>query len=270
MDKIFDKAGIERHFLSDGDFYIKNVGYNDFSVIYPVKHPRIQNFYTLHNVISGKGFLFANGKKFRVRAGELFFLPPFVQIMYYPDDNDPWKYIWFAFEGEKAREYGKAMGFSVSSPVKETNRSKEIQLCAEKLFSCLQSCVGGYYMAMSCFYEIMQLCSDDTALGGADMAKKIIDENYSVSGFNISHLCEALAVSHSQLCKTFKNRYGISAVKYLIERRLELARRMLETTDLTVKTVAFSCGFNDDIHFMKTFKAHTGMSASEYRKKAIE
>ena len=50
-------------------------------------------------------------------------------------------------------------------------------------------------------------------------------------------------------------------------KRIELACELLENSDLSVRSVAHSCGFSDEIHFMKTFKSRTGMTAAEYRRK---
>ena len=122
-------------------------------------------------------------------------------------------------------------------------------------------------MALSAFYEAVHLCSEENTSEGAKNAKRLIDENYSSPSFNIEGLCSALAVSHSHLCREFKKEYGTTALKYLISRRLLMARQLLETTKLSVKTVAFSSGFRDDIHFMKTFKNSMGVSPTEYRKK---
>jgi len=55
-------------------------------------------------------------------------------------------------------------------------------------------------------------------------------------------------------------------VEYLNSYRIEKASRKLLNTDMSVTSVAFSCGFNDLSYFIKTFKAIKGITPAKYRK----
>ena len=62
MGKFLSKQDM-RFFLSEGDLHIINLGYNDFSKpdLAPIHSARLQGYYTLHYVISGKGTLTFGG-----------------------------------------------------------------------------------------------------------------------------------------------------------------------------------------------------------------
>ena len=47
------------------------------------------------------------------------------------------------------------------------------------------------------------------------------------------------------------------------------AKAQLRSTDLTVKEIAFSLGFNNLSFFNKYFRQHTGMTPQEYRRMKI-
>ena len=96
--------------------------------------------------------------------------------------------------------------------------------------------------------------------------KKHIDESFTLPGFSVEQLCYDAGISHAHLLRLFKQTYGVTIVKYLISKRLELACEMLQNTDLLVSSVAYSCGFSDEPHFMRTFKKEFGVSALQYRK----
>ena len=49
--------------------------------------------FVIHYIIRGKGTFIRNGKKFAVSAGESFVIRPFEKVRYYPDENDPWRYV---------------------------------------------------------------------------------------------------------------------------------------------------------------------------------
>lgn len=267
--KFLQESSFLRFYGTRDEFHINNVGYDDFSYVSPILHPRIQYFYTLHYVLSGKGFLKLNGIEYEIHSGQLFFLPPDMPILYYPDKKDPWKYIWFAFNGTQSEEYRRIMGFTNNSPVKTVAAASDIFLCIKRLFSRLKDETDGYFLSLSAFYEILHLCSDEKTTASAENAKKMIDENFSSTNFHIDWLCRSLAVSHSHLCREFQKSYGTTTVKYLIQRRIEFAQHLLKTTGQPVKTIAFSCGFRDEIHFMKSFKRIVGCSPTQYRKSHI-
>lgn len=255
-----------RFFLSEGDLHIVNLGYNDFSKsdLTPIHSPRLQGYYTLHYVISGKGTLTFGGNTYAVGADSLFFLPPNEPILYYPDPTDPWEYVWFAFNGSSAAGYGDLMGFSEQAPVLTAPFPQAIRSCLERLFLSLGS-TDDYYLVLSAFYEIVHRCRQAIQPRSMESAKEIVDANFTSNSFSIEKLCQTLYISHSHLCRQFKAAYGVSVKQYLITRRLEHAKHLLAGGNLPVKTIALSCGFNDELHFMKTFKAATGMTALAYR-----
>ena len=255
-----------RFFLSEGDLHIVNLGYNDFSKpdLAPIHSPRLQGYYTLHYVLSGKGTLVFSGNTYTVGADSLFFLPPNEPILYYPDPTDPWEYVWFSFNGDQAARYGNLMGFSEQAPVRTAPFPQAIRSCLERLFLSLGS-TDDYYLVLSAFYEVVHRCRQAIQPRSMESAKEIVDANFTSNSFSIEKLCQTLYISHSHLCRQFKAAYGVSVKQYLITRRLEHAKHLLAGGNLPVKTVALSCGFNDELHFMKTFKAATGMTALSYR-----
>ena len=94
----------------------------------------------------------------------------------------------------------------------------------------------------------------------------MIDGSFTLPSFSIDQLCRDAGISHAQLLRRFKKAYGTTVIAYVVRKRIEHACELLEATDLPVYSVAFSCGFADEIHFMKTFKAQTGLSATAYRR----
>ncbi|MBE6631493.1 MAG: helix-turn-helix transcriptional regulator, partial [Ruminococcaceae bacterium] len=56
----------------------------------------------------------------------------------------------------------------------------------------------------------------------------------------------------------------ISEVKYY---RIEYAKYLLISTNMTVSAISLSCGYKNDVHFMRIFKDLNGISPSEFRKK---
>ena len=134
------------------------------------------------------------------------------------------------------------------------------------MFNKLQREECEYYGALSYFYRIMDVCVARTARAEIQTVREIIDNSFSLSSFRIEELCTTVGISHSHLLRLFKDAYGVTPITYLTQRRMAHARELFSETALSVASVAYSCGFEDEFHFMKCFKRDTGMTALAYRK----
>ncbi|MDD4103037.1 MAG: AraC family transcriptional regulator [Kiritimatiellae bacterium] len=72
-------------------------------------------------------------------------------------------------------------------------------------------------------------------------------------------------LSYSQFFREFKRRTGQSPQHYIEEQRIAYARRLLAAGRLSVKEVAFQCGFQNQLYFSRRFQKAAGMSPSQYR-----
>jgi transcriptional regulator GlxA family with amidase domain len=60
--------------------------------------------------------------------------------------------------------------------------------------------------------------------------------------------------------------YGTPPGRWLLEKRLETARRLLEVTDKPVADVVLESGFKNNAHFSKAFKNHFKISPLQCRR----
>lgn len=269
MGNFISETHFVRHFPVREDPCILTVGYDDFSAVKPLYAFRVQNIYTWHFILSGTGTLEIGGKTYPLSSGQMFFIPPGIKMRYYPNRNDPWEYVWFALNSEAAEQYGPLLDFSLNKPVTESRYFQKIKNSMSRMLRTLLG-GGGYFGALSCFYEIMDICTAYVPRTGIQKIREHIDETFTLPAFNIDQLCRDVNISHAHLLRLFKETYGITIKKYVIGKRIELACELLTGTDLSVKSVAFSCGFSDELHFMKTFKKETGRSALQYRKNTAD
>ncbi|HEX3812259.1 MAG TPA: AraC family transcriptional regulator [Mycobacteriales bacterium] len=66
--------------------------------------------------------------------------------------------------------------------------------------------------------------------------------------------------------RLFHRHLGLSPMTWVAGRRIDLARRLLSTTHLTVGQVATACGIADPYYFSRLFKEHTGMAPRDWRR----
>ena len=90
-------------------------------------------------------------------------------------------------------------------------------------------------------------------------------ETHYQENVTIDDISGALFISGTYLSQSFKNMMGTSVMQYLINYRVERAKKLLEETDHMIYFVAEQVGFRDVRHFSKTFKKCTGMTPMEFR-----
>ena len=97
-----------------------------------------------------------------------------------------------------------------------------------------------------------------------------IDENFRYE-LDVRALAEKTGYSYDRFRHVFKEQTGLAPGDYIIEKRISMAKKMLEN-DITASLtyIAYECGFSTSSHFSNSFKAKTGMSPGEYRRLAEE
>lgn len=70
------------------------------------------------------------------------------------------------------------------------------------------------------------------------------------------------------LVRGFNSHYGITPWRYLEALRVNLGQQMLGE-GRKIAEVAINCGFTDQSHFSRCFKARTGITPGEYKKSAL-
>jgi two-component system, response regulator YesN len=92
-----------------------------------------------------------------------------------------------------------------------------------------------------------------------------------------THFCEEVTLdevaaivqlSPYYFSKLFKENFGQTFIDYLTQKRIELSKSLLTSTEKTFKEICFEVGYHDPNYFSRVFKKITGMTPSEFRKMA--
>jgi AraC-like DNA-binding protein len=93
-------------------------------------------------------------------------------------------------------------------------------------------------------------------------------QEHLAEGIDLSSLSRVVAVSPGYLGRVFKRQMGTTPHQFLIDVRLEAAEGLLAETDLTVTQIAWRVGFASPSHLVTTFRARTGTTPLEFRRRA--
>jgi len=91
-----------------------------------------------------------------------------------------------------------------------------------------------------------------------------VDEHLAAD-LTVDELADAADLSPASLGRRFKAAMGTTPWRYVLQRRIDAAKHLLETTDRSLATIAFDTGFYDQPHFTRTFKRLEGQPPGAYR-----
>ena len=83
---------------------------------------------------------------------------------------------------------------------------------------------------------------------------------------SMAELARLADLSVSQLQRDFRRLFNITPGEYVLRTRILMARRRLEESTDAVGRIARDCGFYDQSHFTRAFKAHVGVRPLDYRR----
>lgn len=152
--------------------------------------------------------------------------------------------LYFAYMMEKGDVVGSKLD-SLSISLQNCNRDDSLKITKDFIVQMFQADIGESH-------EIIR------------KAKLYIKDhlNESISVYNIA---EILYVTPTYFSKLFKNNTGEGCNNYIVRKRMEKAKLLLETTSMKTGKIANLVGYKDTNYFSLAFKKQTGMSPTEFR-----
>ncbi len=144
-------------------------------------------------------------------------------------------------------------------------------ICFKKIIEEYKQQDAEYEIAAVAFLDLL-LVSTMRNINGASRKCKNIEyikayiEQYSNQKINFGQLSKLSGYSYDYFRHIFKQRFGVSPQDYLIEVRLENAKRLLKNTKLTCTEIAYTCGFSSGAQMSLLFKRKIGASPVAYKK----
>lgn len=94
----------------------------------------------------------------------------------------------------------------------------------------------------------------NTEAPSAEAIREHIDRNLTDSDLTIARIALDMAMGRSSLYRVWNAQFRIPIHTYIIRRRLELAREMLQTGRFRVTDVALGCGFSSQSYFTNAYR----------------
>lgn len=138
------------------------------------------------------------------------------------------------------------------------------QECKSQVLGYELICEGLLTSLILLIYRVVSTSQKSSATPLSEKIREYIDANY-VKNLSLSSIARDLYISRDYVSHSFKNDVGISPINYLINLRIEQAKKLLLYTDKPLAEIAPLVGYENPSHFTQTFKKLTGMSPRQFR-----
>ena len=96
-----------------------------------------------------------------------------------------------------------------------------------------------------------------------------IESHYSDS-ITLSDISANAGINHITLTALMKEELGCTAIEYLMQYRITIAKKQLAFTDVPIKDISNMVGFKTVQHFNRIFKEISGTTPAEFRKTSVQ
>lgn len=94
-----------------------------------------------------------------------------------------------------------------------------------------------------------------------------IHQNYA-DKINLEEISGAASISSRECLRCFRNTIQKSPIEYLMDYRLDMAKKLLRDTDMPITEIGLETGFSSNAYFGKVFREKCEMTPKEYRNSA--
>lgn len=238
-------------------------------------NPHTHAFSELFYVTGGEGRFAAGNRSYPLRKDDLVIINPHIAHTEFSSDDDPLEYIVLGIEGLQFSESGLVPldhpGVYIINAYRQV--SAYIQLLLEEI---QQERLGNDAVCQNLLNIILILILRHGEIDiSITPSRNVSMECASIRTYIDNHFKESVTldtlagVVHQNkyyIAHAFKDAYGLSPIKYLMQKRVEESCYLLATTDSPIAEIAAMTGFSSASHFSQAFRRIAGTTPNEYRR----
>lgn len=246
------------------------ISFNDCGLIHAKKNwlhkKRFLEKYELIYVTEGSLHLYIDNAQVTLAEDDLIVIAPYKTIGGFKKSSTPTAFFWADFITDDAEHFG------ISTKQIHINQPDKIRALLEDLMSASQQKnINDYTLDSFLLFLFHHI---NTNAENNSHQQLIV---HKISNYIEEHISEPLTVdtiadvfkyNKDYISRLFKNFYGISLKNYINKQKINLSKKLLTTSNYTVKDISNLLGYNDSNLFTKFFKYHENMSPSDFRNQA--
>lgn len=233
---------------------------------------RMLNGYLFQYTVKGSGILYIENRKYEISPSQAFFIPIPGDSRYFCnlEKREPWEFIYILIQSNCLDEYYQQIIKQKTNIFSMPEDSSPVQFLLDIINQSKNGHITNFNTASSMAFDFINrlygYCRDNSEAYTKRNREIIhyINEHFS-SIESISDIADMYHISSSHLSREFAGDVGITPIKYLSKVRIQHAKKLLQTTMMSVAEISESCGYSQTNYFCKIFKENVGQSPLQYR-----
>lgn len=182
--------------------------------------------------------------------------------------------LWIHFDGANAHAFFDAIiaqygGKFVFTPPAGSRIEREManliaQIGTENRISEAEASQRLYAILCDLLYPPIRTYEDTSITQAMQFMQQHLFEPISVA-----RIAAAVHLSPSHFSRQFRAQTGFSPHEYIILHRIDAAKALLQSTQLSIKEIAFQTGYRSEVNFIVSFTEKVGVSPKAFRRNAL-
>ena len=223
--------------------------------------------------LDGTGGLRYGHDEYRLPPGEALLVKvPEDHCYFLPAESPAWEFVYVTVNGSEAIRMLDELRGKTGPVCRFDSNAKTLPLVLELYHLARKKRINTPWQASRLAYDFVMTLAEDL-LQAKDLLNQpvylseVIDfcVNNLHRRIDVEDMAALSGLSRFHFSREFKKHTGFSPAAYLQEMRMKKAVRMLQSERMTVKEIAYACGFDDASYFCRCFHQAYGMAPGNYR-----
>lgn len=242
-------------------------------------HPFSELFY----VVNGSGSFVAEGSEFPVTKNDMVIINPHVQHTEKSLYTTPLEYIVlgidglsFSFENIASAQDGIFMETAAGAVYKYNMQSANVYAYLNIMLEEISGREENYETVCQNLLEVLLICmlrnnnlsiiqNEHTTLNReCTQIKNYLDANYA-ENITLDTLASLTHMNKYYMAHAFTKHTGLSPINYLLQKRIQEGKSLLESTTHSIAQISTMLGFSSQSYFSQAFKKATGRTPIQHR-----
>lgn len=233
-------------------------------------------------ILKGTAQMNINSQSYPVKQGDIVIIPPYLLHNTIIFSDCDFRHYCMCFDMEiihdtRLKDNAEKGRLKIPFVVKENEKaSKQLSSLLKEAFKANEKKKTGWELKiignLTVFFALLlennYICEKNVFSEYNHFCSEIlefIEDNYD-KDITTTDTAKKFYISESFFCRKFKKIFGISFQNYICMYRIEKAKVLLKTTEISISEIALLTGFNSFSYFGKMFKEYSNMTPSQYKK----
>lgn len=255
-------------------FYLLEAGRFEAGSGYYTERAEVENHILIYT-LGGRGRLEMQNGVFALRSGDAVLLDCRKHHIYKSDGGD-WTFLWAHIDGVGVGGIDEAVNAGATSCVRIRSRADFEELFEELTEKAQFNDMKTLSQISVDIHRLLNIMLGsglglEESAGGAnhisdiENAVKYMESNYGRQ-INVDSLVREAHLSKYYFIRLFKQYMGVTPYSYLLNYRINRAKVLLRTTNMSIAEIGAKTGFLDNSNFIANFRRQSGQTPAAYRR----